>query len=240
MTISQEVYEAIILVGGKGTRLQSVIKDKPKPMALVHSRPFLEWIILSLRSRGVTKIILCTGYLGNQIEDYFQDGKTWGVEIQYSRDPKPLGTGGAISHAAKLITTERFFVMNGDSYSRFNLTQFMKYHLTKNALITMGLVNVDDCRRYGSVQIAKDGIIQTFLEKPSVQQAGLINAGTYLIEQEIVDSIPKNQFFSLETDLFPKFVESRFYAIIGNSPFIDIGTPESFRYAEQFIKQEHI
>lgn len=178
--------------------------------------------------------------LSDLIEAYFRDGKSWDIEIQYSRDPHPLGTGGAVRYAAGLIEQERFFVVNGDSYHRFDLEQFVNNHIEKKALITMGLVKTDDCRRYGSVRIGKDGLIQAFQEKSSVQRSGLINAGTYLIERETVNHIPKERAFSLETDFFPRFVGSGLYAVIGEFPFLDIGTPESFKEADKFIVQELI
>lgn len=230
--------DAMILVGGRGQRLQSVVNDRPKPMAEVAGRPFLEWLLKGLQAQGMRRVILCTGHKGEMVEKYFGDGKLWNLEIQYSPEPVPLGTAGAVRNALDLIENNQFLVLNGDSYCRFNLKQLVNSHITKKASITMWLVIVDDCRRYGSVQIGKDGAVQAFQEKSSVQSSGLINAGIYLMARDIGETIPKGQAYSLETDFFPRFVGRGLYAVAGEPPFIDIGTPESFAGADKIILQE--
>ena len=230
--------EAMILVGGRGTRLQNVINDRPKPMAEVAGHPFLEWLIKGLQAQGVRRVILCTGYKGEMVEKYFGDGTLWNLEIQYSQEPVPLGTAGAVRNALDLIEKKQFLVLNGDSYCRFNLKQLVNSHIKKKASITMWLVNVDDCRRYGSVQIEKEGAVQAFQEKSSVLSSGLINAGIYLMARDIGEAIPEGQAYSLETDFFPRFVGRGLYVVIGKPPFIDIGTPESFAGASEIILKE--
>jgi NDP-sugar pyrophosphorylase family protein len=233
-------FEVMILVGGKGTRLQTVVSDRPKPMAEVAGRPFLEWVLKLLKHQGVQKVVLCTGYLGGIIESHFGDGRSWGMDIEYSCDPYPLGTGGAVRHALDLVENDRFFVLNGDSFCPFDLRQIAEFHARTKALVTMGLVKVDDCRRYGSVRLGDAGTVQEFVEKSSAQGAGLINAGTYLIEYAAASRIPENQACSLETDFFPRLVGCGLYAIIGKYPFLDIGTPESFASARDFILRQNL
>lgn len=238
MQNSKILCEAIILVGGRGTRLQSIVNDRPKPMAEVAGRPFLEWLLVALQVQGVRRVILCTGYRGEIVEKYFGDGKQWNLEIQYSQEPAPLGTAGAVRNALDLIEKKQFLVLNGDSYCRLDLKKLVNSHIKKKAAITMWLVNVDDSRRYGSVQIGTEGAVQAFQEKSSVQSSGLINAGIYLMEREIGEAIPVGQTYSLETDFFPRFVGRGLYAVVGEPPFIDIGTPESFAGAGKIILQE--
>lgn len=232
--------EAMILAGGKGTRLQEVINDRPKPMAEVSGRPFLEWILISLRNQGVRKVILCTGYMGDIIEDYFKDGRRWDIEVQYSLEYFPLGTGGAVRQATDRIENKRFLILNGDSYSRFDLYNLLNSHIKKKALMTMGIVNVPDCRRYGQVKTGDDGAVLVFQEKSSILCPGLINAGIYLIEREVAEIIPEGMFYSLESDFFPGFIGCGLYAFMGTNPFLDIGIPESLASATDFIFQGHI
>ena len=238
MRVDNKSIEAMILVGGKGSRLISVVNDRPKPMAEVAGRPFLEWLLIALQAQEVRRVILCTGHMGEKVEKYFGDGKLWNLEIQYSHEPAPLGTAGAVRNALNLIENKQFLVLNGDSYCRLDLKRLVNSHIKKKASITMWLVNVDDCRRYGSVQIGKNGAVQAFLEKSPVQSSGLINAGIYLMERDIGEAIPVGQAYSLETDFFPRFVGRGLYAVVGKPPFIDIGTPESFASAGEIILQE--
>jgi NDP-sugar pyrophosphorylase family protein len=207
-------------------------------MAEVAGRPFLEWLLRALQAQGVRRVILCTGHKGEMVEKYFGDGKLWNLEIQYSQEPVPLGTAGAVRNALDLIEKKQFLVLNGDSYCRLDLKQLVNSHIKKKALITMWLVNVDDCQRYGLVQIGEDGAVQAFQEKSSVQSSGLINAGIYLMERNIGGAIPERHAYSLETDFFPQFVGRGLYAVVGKPPFIDIGTPESFAGAGKIILQE--
>lgn len=240
MKNGENSLEAIILVGGKGTRLNSVVNDRPKPMAEVGGRPFLEWLIMALKNQGVQRIILCTGYLGHIVKNYFKDGKKWDLDIQYSHEIRPLGTAGAVRNALDLIDKNQFLVINGDSYCHFDIKKLLNFHIGKKASITMWLVNLEDCRRYGSVKIGKDGEILAFHEKSPILLSGLINAGIYLMTKDSVKDIPKGQIYSLETDLFPSLIGRGLYAVEGVLPFIDIGTPESFNNASTIILQEKI
>jgi NDP-sugar pyrophosphorylase family protein len=231
-------FEAMVLVGGKGTRLQSVLSDRPKPMALIAGRPFLEWLLLSLRTRGIRRVILCTGHLGELVEAHFTDGHYLDIEVIYSQDPAPLGTAGAISRALGEVRGERFFVLNGDSYCRVDFERLTEVHIARSARATMWLVMQADCRRFGSVEIEEDGRVTAFREKSPEQRPGLINAGIYLLERETAESIPTGRAVSLETEFFPQLIGNRLYAAAGDGPFIDIGTPEAYASAEDFFASE--
>lgn len=227
--------DAIILVGGKGTRLQSILSDRPKPMAEVAGRPFVEWLLLALAAQGVRRVILCTSYMSEVVEAYFRDGKQWDIEIIYSSDPIPLGTAGAVRHALDLVRSDPLLVMNGDSYCRLDISRLEEVHSTRSARATLWLVWMNDCRRYGLVEIGNNGAVQAFREKLPEGRSGLINAGVYLLEREIVESIPKGRTFSMETDLFPMLIGNGLYAMVGEGPFIDIGTPEAYTIAQQLF-----
>ena len=227
--------EAMILVGGKGTRLKSAVHDRPKPMAEVAGKPFLEWLMLSLYEQGVRKVILCTGYMGEMVESYFGDGEKWNLQVRYSHEPFPLGTGGAIRHALDLVQGDRFLVLNGDSYCRFDIGAMEAKHNSRSALATMWLEKMDNCNRYGSVVLDENGMILSFSEKSSVSGSGLINAGVYLIERRLVETIEKDRMVSLERDIFPNIIGKGLTGVVGEGVFVDIGTPESYASAEKIL-----
>lgn len=230
--------EAMILVGGKGTRLRSAISDRPKPMAQVAGRPFVEWLLEMLREQGVQRVVLCTGHLADHVEAHFGDGARWDLELRYSRDPFPLGTGGAIRHALDQIEGDRFFVLNGDSYCRCDIQKLTDIHVHKLAKATLWLVKTDDCRRFGSVRVDDSGAVQSFAEKSSVSGCGLINAGVYLIERDAAEAIASDRSVSLETEFFPDLIGRGLFAVAGQDAFIDIGTPESYAGAGRFMTEE--
>lgn len=225
--------EAIVLVGGKGTRLQGVVSDRPKPMAPVAGRPFLEWLLLAVRRQGARRAILATGYMGNVVEAHFGDGRRWHMDIVYSREPSPLGTGGAARLALSHVRSERVLVLNGDSYCPFELKRLERTHENRGAAATLWLAPAADCRRYGSVAVDND-VITAFHEKPVTACAGLINAGIYLFERSVLGAIPEDKPVSLECDVLPTLI-GRLAAVMGNEPLLDIGTPESYESAEQAV-----
>ncbi len=228
--------DAVILVGGKGTRLRSVVRDRPKPMADVAGRPFVEWLLLDLRLQGIRRVILSTGYRGSAIESYFGDGADWDMELVYSPEPRPLRTAGAIRHALKHVRSEAFFAMNGDSYCPVDLKAMVEVHSQQRARATMWLVPMPDCSRYGSVVVGSNGVVHQFREKLEGTGPGLVNAGVYLLDRDLVAAIPAGQQLSLERDFFPELVERGLYALIGDGPLTDIGTPESYREAQRLFR----
>ncbi|MBN1359571.1 MAG: nucleotidyltransferase family protein [Sedimentisphaerales bacterium] len=230
--------EAMILVGGKGTRLRSAVSDRPKPMAEVAGRPFVAWLLAMLHDQGIRRAVLCTGYLGDLVEAHFGDGRRWDMDLRYSRDPFPLGTGGAVRYALDRIEGDRFLVLNGDSYCRCDIALLASVHTRHHARATLWLVGSEDCRRYGSVLVGPDGAVQSFAEKPSAPESGLVNAGVYLIERAAAETIPAGRCVSLEREFFPGLVGHGLFAVASQDAFIDIGTPESYAGAEQFITQE--
>jgi len=219
--------QTLILAGGLGTRLQKVVSDYPKPMALIRGRPFLEYLILQLKRYNLTEIVLCTGYLGEKIKEYFKDGDRWGVKIEYSEEKKPLGTGGAIKLSSDFIKDDNFLVLNGDSYLDINFKELIKFHKLKRALATLALVEINKLNRYGAVEIDKDYHITSFKEKEGVCKSNLINGGIYIFHKKIFNFIPEGKV-SLEKDIFPELIGKHFYGKPRRAYFIDIGIPEDY------------
>jgi len=233
-----EELEAVILAGGKGTRLRSVVSDRPKPMAEVAGKPFLEWLVLELRSQGIHQIILSTGYLGEVVETYFGRGDRWGVTIRYSREESALGTGGAARQALQMIEGDRFLLLNGDSFCRVDFPDFLQKHQQRGAKASLYVVPTEDCRRYGTVVLGDRGDILAFEEKSEKKGSGLVSAGVYLLEKQAVTTLPPGQKISIETEFFPHLIGQGLYGVIGNGPFLDIGTPESYATAETFLRSQ--
>ena len=200
--------KALILVGGKGTRLYPLTKTLPKPMAPVVNRPHLERVIEWLRGHGVTDVILTLHYKPEHFREYFGDGSKFGVNVHYVEEPEPLGTGGAIRNAEEFLD-DTFLVFNGDILTDLNLTEVVRFHKEKGASVTIALQPVDDPTRYGVVELDSDSRILRFVEKPAPHEApsNLINAGTYVMEPHVLRYIPKGIKYSVERGLFPTLIE---------------------------------
>lgn len=229
----KEAIDVVILAGGKGSRLQAIVSDRPKPMAEINGRPFLDILLNHFRGMGLGRFILCTGDRADSIEDYYK--KKGGGDILFSREPLPLGTGGAIKNAEALINSDPFFVVNGDSFCRAYLPQFAEFHKKKGALLSIILVESDNTNEFGSVSIDHSNRIIGFEEKKEKNGVSYINAGIYLFKKEILYMIPANTKYSLEYDLFPNLVGKDFYAFPTKERLIDIGTPERYEEAKRFF-----
>jgi D-glycero-alpha-D-manno-heptose 1-phosphate guanylyltransferase len=227
--------KALLLVGGLGTRLRSVIPDGPKPLASVGNRPFLELLVRQLANQGVRRLVMCTGYKGRNIEEEFGDGHRLGVSIEYSLEPHPMGTAGAVRFAEPFLEGDSdFLVMNGDSFMEIDLAKLMDVHRTTGCLATMAVVERKDKSRYGSVEVGPSGRVIGFAEKTEATSAGLINAGVYLFAKAILPHIPAGPA-SLEKDVFPKILNQGVYAVQQQGVFIDIGTPEDYERAQKLF-----
>lgn len=224
--------EAIILAGGMGTRLKSVVKDIPKPMAPVRQNPFLEYILNDLMHQGIRRVILSTGYKHEVVEAYF--GTEYrGIEIKYSVEDEPLGTGGAIRKALKQTTRPEVFVLNGDTLFRVDLPAMSAFHREQRADLTLALKPMRDCSRYGRVE-TEDIRVTRFKEKMA-GAPGLINGGVYLMSQRLfaqLEQLPER--FSFEQEfLEAHYQDYNVMAYRTDAYFIDIGIPEDFERAQQ-------
>ena len=226
--------KAFVLCGGLGTRLRAVLHDRPKSMALVAGVPFLQLLLEQVRSQGVEQAILGTGYMADQIECFFGDGKKLGMRISYSRETEQLGTGGALKLAEPLLS-DPVLVLNGDSYVELNLATTTELFRKRNATVVIVLQTVPDVARYGSVTIDSDGRVTEFVEKGTRTGAGLINAGIYLVRKEIVSGLPAGKPISLEKDVFPGLLSGPVYGVVSDGLFIDIGIPADLERAQTVL-----
>ena len=230
-------FKAFVLVGGMGTRLRSVVSDRPKPMADVLGKPFLEIIIRLLAAKGIRKFVLLVGYKAHEIESYFNGAEFRDYDIEFSHESEPLGTGGAVRNAQK-FATEPTLLVNGDTYFDIDLERFCAFHALKKADVTISLFKVPDAGRYGSVGVSPDGIVTSFHEKDAKRTgAGLINAGMSLLSKTFISDLPNQKSFSMETEVFPKFVNTgKMFGLEQQGPFFDIGTPESYFEFRKFAQ----
>lgn len=228
--------DALILCGGQGTRLRSIIADKPKVLAPVNGRPFLSYLLNQLIVAGFHNVILCTGYKGEMVKETFGSNYK-GLNIRYSHESEPLGTGGALRYALPMVESEIVLVMNGDSYIDADFPDFLDWYLEKGHDAAILLARVADTSRYGRVKIDDDGEIIRFEEKKEGLGQGWINAGVYLLKTTILDMIPAGKAFSLEQQFFPNLVDKGIYAYSCQSELLDIGTSESYAKAERFFER---
>lgn len=228
-------HTALILCGGRGTRLQRVVSDRPKFLAPIAGRPYADYL-LRLLARSVSDVVLCTGYLGEQIEEYCGDGSRWGLNVRYSREPHALGTAGAIRHAVQQGVTDPFWVLNGDSFVTAHLPEVDALHARRVSLATLVVTGVPDASRYGAVVLGPDGSVLKFGEKAAAGP-GYVNAGVYLLAASVLDGVEPGTMVSLEQDVLPRMAGTGAYAWISPGPFIDIGTEESFHQAQQLMAE---
>lgn len=229
--------DVFILCGGKGTRLKEISGDTPKPLVRIGKRPFLDIIITYLRKSGFRRFILGIGYQAHIIKNYYQKHEIPGVEILFSQEYKPLGTGGAVKKAKKLIKSDPFFVLNGDSFSEFNANDFLTFYKQKDAKVLILLRKVKKNNDFGSITTDKNSRITSFIEKTSTLNLNYINSGVYLFNSNIFSKMPHKENFSLEYDFFPKMLKKGLYGYKKKGFFIDIGTPQRYFAAiKHFLK----
>jgi len=221
--------EAIVLAGGLGTRLKGIISDIPKPMAPVATKPFLVYILDYLKTQGIERVVFSVGYKYEVIEDFFGNDYK-GLELVYSVEEEPLGTGGGIRLAVDKLNSGEVFVINGDTFFDVNLEQQENLAFTEKSDLCLALKPMLNFDRYGAVLINKN-TITSFKEKQFVDK-GLINGGVYWLRKSILETFISGQRFSFEQDLMEKQVEKgRVSAYISDSYFIDIGIPEDYKKA---------
>jgi D-glycero-alpha-D-manno-heptose 1-phosphate guanylyltransferase len=229
--------KAVVLAGGLGTRLRSVVPSKPKVLASIGERSFLELLIRQLRSQGIRRLVMCTGYLAEQIESQFGDGGPWEVSIEYSREEKPLGTAGAVKLAQHYLgDSPEFFVLNGDSFLEVDFGGLLTFHRGHaGALASMAVLRVENASRYGTVQVDSNSRVSGFMEKTGGESPGLVNGGVYVFDQAVLRRIPEGPV-SLERDVFPGLLDQGVYAQEQHGMFIDIGTPADYERAQELLR----
>jgi len=229
--------KAILLVGGLGTRLRSVVSSTPKVLASIGERSFLELLIRQLRSQGIRQLVMCTGYLADQIESRFGDGRIWDVSIEYSKEEMPLGTAGAVKLAERYLQdVPEFLVLNGDSFLEVDFENLMAFHRRcDDAIATMAVLRVENASRYGTVHMDERGRIKGFAEKTGSEAPGVVNGGVYVFNHSVLQHIPEGPA-SLERDVFPRLLDQGVYAQEQHGMFIDIGTPADYARAQQLLQ----
>jgi NDP-sugar pyrophosphorylase family protein len=222
---------AVILAGGKGTRLRPLTLHTPKPIVPILDRPFLALQIELLKATGIEEIVLSLSYQPRRIEEIFGDGSDLGVKIHYTMEPEPLGTAGAVKNAEALLSN-RTVVFNGDVLSDLELSAVLRFHEEVGARVTIVLTPVANPSAYGLVETDEAGRVQRFLEKPSYDEitCDTINAGVYVLEPELMKYIPAGTSYSFERGFFPHLLREGvpFYAYVHRGYWIDIGTPEKY------------
>jgi D-glycero-alpha-D-manno-heptose 1-phosphate guanylyltransferase len=222
--------EAIVLAGGLGTRLQSIISELPKPMAPIANKPFLFYLLKWLEKNGVSRVILSVGHkweiIFNEFGEHFNS-----VELVYSVEDLPLGTGGAISLAMSRLKNDHFFIINGDTLFDVNLDYLLSFHKTNAYDLSVTLKPMSNFDRYGTVEIDENNRIINFYEK-SKQKVGLINGGVYIANISIFKHFPHTEKFSFERDFLEKMINKlSFGGLINDEYFIDIGIPSDYKKA---------
>ena len=223
--------QAIVLVGGEGTRLRPLTYSVPKPMVPLLDRPFMEHVLLRLRDAGINEVVLPACYLPEAIQRHFGDGERMGMRLHYVIEEEPLGTAGALKNVERFITGP-FFVFNGDVLTSLDLGAMLEFHRRSGGIGTLHLTPVEDPTAFGCVERQPDGRITRFAEKPKPHEVttNSINAGTYLLEREVLDRIPAGRNVSIERETFPQLIsgDRPLHAYATEDYWIDIGKPENY------------
>lgn len=222
--------DALVLVGGLGTRLRPLTLSAPKPMLPTAGVPFLAHLLSRIRAGGIEHVLLATSYQAAIFADYFGDGEQFGLEIEYLHEDVPLGTGGAIRNAAARLRFGTTLVFNGDSLTGVDLRALLDYHAACASDVTVSLATVADPGAFGCVVTGRDGRVTAFLEKSPNPPSDQINAGLYVFGREVLDSIPAGRPVSLEREIFPQLITSgkQVFGYASDSYWRDIGQPADF------------
>lgn len=234
---------AILLVGGRGTRLQPLTNTRPKPMLPIVDLPFLHHQLDHLRRHGVDEVTFACGFLPSAIVSAFGEGDAVGMRLNYVIEPEPLDTGGAIAFAARTLERQRLVVCNGDILTDLDVGALVAWHEERRAVATIALTPVDDPSRYGLVRTTGDGAVTGFLEKPDPSEidTDLINAGTYVLEPAALDLVPQGARCNVEREVFPQLVGRGLHALASRGGYwLDIGTFPSYLAANVDMLEGHI
>ena len=229
--------------GGLGTRLRSVVSDRPKPMALIGEKPFMEYVVHELSKHGITDIIFAVGYKGSMVEEYFGDGSGFAapdgtpITVHYAYEEELLGTAGAIKNAGRFVTEDSFFVLNADTFYQIDYSRLVSMQQESDLDMALVLREVQDISRYGAA-ILEEGRLTGFNEKSQEAKPGTINGGVYLMKRALLDEIPAGKV-SLENEMIPKWLKEgrRLGGFVNDGYFIDIGIPEAYYQFMEDVKK---
>ena len=228
--------DAIVLCGGAGLRLRDITGNGPKAMARIAGRPFLELLLQQLRRNGFQRAILAVGYQQEVIRSYFAE-RTFGLQLAYSAESSPLGTGGALRNAVELLASNSALILNGDSYTNVDLAAFVAHHHESEADASLVVVPADGRGDGGTVLVDENGTVSRFKEKQGALGAQHLNAGIYMVSPSLLYGIPAGVQVSLEGELFPQWLAEgrRIKAYVYLGTCFDIGTPERYRNAQEIL-----
>jgi mannose-1-phosphate guanylyltransferase len=221
--------QAVILVGGEGTRLRPLTVTVPKPVVPLVDRPFIVYMLEWLRRHGVDDVIMSCGFLATSVRNVLGDGSQLGLRLRFVEEPEPRGTAGALKYAEELLD-ERFLMLNGDVLTDIDLTAQLEQHERTGATGTLALVGVEDPTAYGLVRLHDDGSVREFVEKPTADEidTNLISAGAYVLERSVLDLIPPDRNVSIEREVWPRLVGEGLFGFVAEAYWLDIGTPERY------------
>lgn len=221
--------QAVILVGGEGTRLRPLTSTVPKPVVPLVDRPFISYMLEWLCGHGIDDVIMSCGFLATSVRNVLGDGSAYGIRLRFVEEPEPRGTAGALKFASSMLD-ERFLMLNGDVLTDIDLTEQIAQHERTGAKGTLALVPVEDPSAYGLVRLRDDRAVEDFVEKPSSDMidTNLISAGAYVLEREILELVPPGRNVSIEREVWPKLVGAGLYGFPSESYWLDIGTPARY------------
>ena len=228
--------KAVIMAGGKGTRLRPLTSNQPKPMISIANKPCMEHIINLLEHHGLEDIVVTVEFLSEEIQNYFGDGSAWGVKLSYSVEEEPLGTAGSVKFTQDRLN-ERFVIVSGDALTDVDLSAVVAFHEERGAEATLVLKEVDDPSEFGIVVLEDDGRVSRFFEKPDPDEvfSNTANTGIYVLEPGILDGIPAGEEYDFAKDLFPKLLEAGrpIYGYVTDGYWEDIGNIEQYLDAQK-------
>jgi mannose-1-phosphate guanylyltransferase len=236
--------QAIVLVGGEGTRLRPLTETIPKPALTLVDRPFLAYMVEWLADHGVTEVVLACGFLPDVLREALGDGERGGARLRYVVEPRPLGTAGAIRFAAEKLgedLDDRFLALNGDVLTDLDLSALLRAHEARDgAEATIALHPVEDSSAYGLVRSDPGGSVLEFLEKDGERIPGEINAGMYVLERSVLDLVPPGEAVSIERDVFPRLAGAGLHGLLLEGYWLDIGTPQRYLQASWDILEGRV
>ena len=227
--------QVAILAGGYGTRLKEITQTTPKPMVLVYNKPFLEYIVDWIKKYELSRFLLMVGHLGNKIEEYFEDGKKWGMDIRYSYESPPMGTAGALKKAENLLE-DRFFLINGDTFLPFDYRLFIKKFIEENSKAVVAAYDNQEKVAPNNLSFSSNCIITHYGENSPNHTLTHVDAGVYGFKKEIIKEVPENQVACLSKEIYPKLIANgqlRAYPI--TQRYYDMGTPERLNNFKEAI-----
>ena len=224
--------QAVILVGGEGTRLRPLTSTVPKPVVPLVDRPFISFMIDWLARHGVDDVIMSCGFLATSVRNVLGDGSASGVRLRFVEEPEPRGTAGALKFAEPMLD-ERFLMLNGDVLSDIDLSRQIEQHLQTKAAATLALVPVPDPTAYGLVRLNDDRSVRDFVEKPSPDaiDTNLISAGAYVLERDVLELVPPDVNVSIEREVWPRLIGAGLFGFPSDGYWLDIGSPERYLQA---------